>query len=473
MRSRSEKTYAVQSTILRAIIWAPPDCSDEILDAIAIAVESLSWAAYPDALLLGQALERLTGAHAFAKVAAPIISSILYQMSHLPHPVIGNDDAFSMATALRGKTVDETILGKSHVELSAQLGLPANPADHTPQSFAKTVKSKGLAPAVVQRYLESSRLVLMLRSRGSSLKPMASALRSWAAFCDATCSPHFPIAESAIAQFASTCREPGTFKQYAQHLKAACDFAGHPTAWYHSAHVTRSREGLKRAVYNFKGPRMALTGDIALRLGKSVCSGHQYKFFCMLSWVFLLRASSEASGLVRAEREEDITNMFKPVSHPGVIGLVGGELVIRVRSRKNRIGGDTIARSCACNGKKGVIIHVPACLCPVHALWPWVERNTRPGQPLFDENIAARSLVWLKIALEARDVPNFERYTLHSLRRGAAQALIQNGGDLATLLRAGGWRGSAFRVYLDMIGVENMVVTENIHTLLDIDAGEE
>ena len=87
--------------------------------------------------------------------------------------------------------------------------------------------------------------------------------------------------------------------------------------------------------------------------------------------------------------------------------------------------------------------------------------------------IADSSGAWLKVALEARGVPNFDKYTLHSLRRGAAQALVEKGCDLATLLMAGGWRSSAFRSYMDMAGIERSLFPKNVDLLLDFEEIDE
>ena len=89
--------------------------------------------------------------------------------------------------------------------------------------------------------------------------------------------------------------------------------------------------------------------------------------------------------------------------------------------------------------------------------------------PLFPQNIAHSAGIWLKIALEARNVPDFDKYTLHSLRRGAAQTLLENGSDLPTLLRAGGWKSNAFKANLDLMGLENAVVRASLNTLLSLD----
>ena len=88
---------------------------------------------------------------------------------------------------------------------------------------------------------------------------------------------------------------------------------------------------------------------------------------------------------------------------------------------------------------------------------------------IFKENIQVSALQWLRIVLEALNVPNASKYGLHSLRRGVAQALVQAGGYLATLLQAGGWGSSAFKYYLSMVGVENDAFCNSAALLADID----
>ena len=91
---------------------------------------------------------------------------------------------------------------------------------------------------------------------------------------------------------------------------------------------------------------------------------------------------------------------------------------------------------------------------------------------VFFRLITKEAAQWLRIALEARDVPRAREFGLHSLRRGAANALVLSGGDLSTLLRAGGWRSSAFRAYLDLVGLERKVLATSIQALVDLDSHE-
>ena len=59
------------------------------------------------------------------------------------------------------------------------------------------------------------------------------------------------------------------------------------------------------------------------------------------------------------------------------------------------------------------------------------------------------------------------RFGTHAFRRGMAQEIVDMGGSLATLMEAGGWTSSAFRVYLRGAQVEDMAVASAIIQLSD------
>ena len=51
-------------------------------------------------------------------------------------------------------------------------------------------------------------------------------------------------------------------------------------------------------------------------------------------------------------------------------------------------------------------------------------------------------------------------YWLHDLRRGHAQDMVDNGGRLCDILRAGEWTSPAFTSYLNLEAVETAGVVE-------------
>ena len=55
----------------------------------------------------------------------------------------------------------------------------------------------------------------------------------------------------------------------------------------------------------------------------------------------------------------------------------------------------------------------------------------------------------------------------HACRRGAARAMLQNGGTLADLVKAGMCSSSAFRCYLDLAAQEEHAVSNFLLELSD------
>ena len=65
--------------------------------------------------------------------------------------------------------------------------------------------------------------------------------------------------------------------------------------------------------------------------------------------------------------------------------------------------------------------------------------------------------------------PQAEKLGTHSIRRGAARAILEAGGSFAQLLRAGQWHSSAYKVYLDMGREETSAVTSLLADASDDD----
>ena len=274
-----------------------------------------------------------------------------------------------------------------------------------------------------------------------------------------------------VVLFAGVCREPGTFSNYVGHLKSSCELLGLETEWSADPQISRAKDGLLKSGLAFKGPRPAIGRNLICRLASATREWSQERFFVIFSWVFMLRASREASGLRLAHGVYEVSDLHSPLAGDagGVVYLCENSLIVRLRSRKTKIHGECIELACVCAGGAGPSTHVPASLCPVHVLWPWLTARCPPGSLIFDHGVAGRSVAWLRIALEARSVPNASKYGLHALRRGAAQELVAGGGDLSTLLLAGGWRSSAFKAYLNIVGVEKNVFSATYGSLLDLD----
>ena len=66
----------------------------------------------------------------------------------------------------------------------------------------------------------------------------------------------------------------------------------------------------------------------------------------------------------------------------------------------------------------------------------------------------------LRCDATALELPHVERLSTHALRRGMARDIVDAGGSLVTLLRAGEWRSGAFAAYLREHRTEEAAVSQ-------------
>ena len=203
---------------------------------------------------------------------------------------------------------------------------------------------------------------------------------------------------------------------------------------------------------------MALRGDDFVKICDLSKGVSESKLFVAVAWVFMLRAHSEASGLIRVSDNDRALDPFLPPAHPAVVGCVSEE-VIRLERRKNRPRGDFIRRGCVCTTKLASSNHCYGVCCPVCVLWAVIKRKVAVGKNLFGDGVSKRAEIWLQQALTEKGVDRADRFTLHSLRRGAAREMVRKGGTAADLCVAGSWgTEKALRRYLDIQEIESSVV---------------
>ena len=138
--------------------------------------------------------------------------------------------------------------------------------------------------------------------------------------------------------------------------------------------------------------------------------------------------------------------------------LESTELVVRLSSRKNKVRGSTLRRGCVCHAAPGSWE-----ICPVHVLGQLLVGRPR-GSPVFP-SWRQRTGAELRRSLRRRlcllGIPNATEYGLQSFRRGRAQQILDDGGTLADVLRAGQWSSPAFLLYADYAEVECSAVLES------------
>ena len=373
-------------------------------------------------------------------------------------------NAFALAALLAGGSPAETGIGRRKAALEELFGIGAgDAAGVAPRGWQGLLRRGGPSPLLVRRLVEYAAAFNLISSFGRSLPSVASALRSWGGFCDALGLAHFPVTGELARDYARVHREEETYSVYVGHVRKACELLGLDASWARASCVKAAKRGLAAQAVRFKPPREAVSFGLLARLCGIRPAVSEPKLFVIVSWVFMLRAASEGAEVVRAANDSAALDGAAPHATPAALGLVGGKLVLRLQRRKNRPRGDLLSRGCSCGEGGGVSRHCGPVFCPVCVLWPIVRRKFAVGSALFLPGVARRAAEWLRAGLRELGVPRWDRFSLHALRRGAARALVERGGDLADLCRAGSWSSTAaLRFYLDMRDVERRALEAGV-----------
>ena len=190
---------------------------------------------------------------------------------------------------------------------------------------------------------------------------------------------------------------------------------------------------------------MFLQLEIVRRIvGEQKCE-ERFGLLFLLAYTFLLRLPSEALPTV-------CSSTGKADSDSQTVLYLNGEvLCLRLKSRKNKLGGSLLERRCWCKSCTKT--------CPVHVLWPKL-LSLGSGTKIFGDISPGKALTRLRCCLSEMAVPDAKHYRTHDLRRGHAMDLLQSGSTLYEILSAGEWRSPAFLSYIDYCELEAGAVLE-------------
>ena len=104
-------------------------------------------------------------------------------------------------------------------------------------------------------------------------------------------------------------------------------------------------------------------------------------------------------------------------------------------------------------------LEAPQLSCPVCQVWPAICRLAQVGRPTLPAWTGRSVLAELRPAARLGGWVQAMKLGAHSVRRGAARAILEAGGSFSQLLRAGQWHSSAYKLYLDMGREETTAVS--------------
>ena len=143
------------------------------------------------------------------------------------------------------------------------------------------------------------------------------------------------------------------------------------------------------------------------------------------------------------------------------ISLEPSKATITLVRRKNSKAPVTLSRDCCCrsSGRK---------LCAV--CWLHYLRRLGNGQGRVFDFTRAHFASCTKRFSTQLGFPEASYVGTHSFRRGMAQDILDHGGSLSVLLRAGDWSSSAFLAYLRQSQPSDVAVAQTVIQLSDSEA---
>ena len=359
--------------------------------------------------------------------------------------------AFSLADAIAADNALDSQLGRDFLTRADALGISAEgEREPAPRTKLRKVAEHAGPLEDIAAFAQPGAKLNIIRNCGGSLKSVAVGLRCWGLFCDALSRPHFPPTEEEVLAWSSFFATGKTFRIYvARHEKARL-LLGINTSWKSKA-VTLAGQGLVKAGGRTASPRPALARGQLVQLMTRRGWADSLAILILLSSTFHLRIPSEALPLTLQKAGEDLSSDLR-IDARAVIGLVDRKLVAKLNRRKHMAHGSRLARVRICEtyAREAAELHIPQLFCSACQLWPAITRLAHAGAFLFPNWTAKGVLLELRSLARARGWTQANRLGTRSCQRGAARAILEAGGSLSQLLRAGQWRSSAFRLHLDV-----------------------
>ena len=297
------------------------------------------------------------------------------------------------------------------------------------QTPRKRCVAIGAAGQDVAALLDESGQRSMLDAIKFSLKSYASGVRCWAAFADAMrFETHFPATETFVVRYCAVFGRAGTLGTYMQHLRWAHRFLWRSNAW-HTDVVSQVIRGIRKSPTPPR-LRLALQAQDVRKLVKRAVARGDVEMAALLSVgrAFLFRMPSECIPLQLAGEHSEVV-------------IEGEVLKITLARRKCSSVPSLLERHCCCarSGRS---------LCAVHQMAPILELARQSGSDRLFSLTAPVFQRRMRELAAACEIPHHDKLGTHALRRGMARDIIDAGGSLAVLLRAGDWKSASYIKYL-------------------------
>jgi hypothetical protein len=293
-------------------------------------------------------------------------------------------------------------------------------------------------------WLERARVAAIVGSCPKSHASVISGLRFWAFFAIRVLNLRgnlLPPTLEGLLAWSRLFRNKGTFCNYVSYVKLGCEVLGLSVDVFAHPSLARAKEAIKKRRLVMPRQQTWIGHDVLVRLLNLAADRPELNELAMIflaSYAFLLRVPSECLPMAAHEAPCN--------SEVPVFCIRGGEAVLRLPFRKNRLFPTEIVRSCWCKSCKST--------CPVHVFGAFMRGLPAGARPFALFN-PGQTLLALRELLCELGIEHAMLHRLHDFRRGHAEDLRRlPGTTLGDRLDAGDWSSGAFKDYLDRRNLE-------------------
>ncbi|CAD7974404.1 unnamed protein product [Amoebophrya sp. A25] len=330
--------------------------------------------------------------------------------------------------------------------------------DLGPSQKIRTLASQG--PTVAKRTVVASASFIKGEALSDeSWKPYLSHLKQYMDYSATMCEKPFPPTKGKIEGYLAIQGCAPSMNVARSALKKFCSMKS-GVAWPEVDSSAISK-GIRRHQAPSRSKTPTSPSCLSLLLQDSTTT-NQFKFLVVISWIFLLRVGDEAVYLKKMFSDDGKKCVTKLKHHSAVWGNIEDRAVtIRLRSRKNKLEGDCVVRSCTCGDAKSVSSSSTESpfswaknFCPFCSFYLCFLDKVEPGHRVFPSLTYPIVLKELKRSL--RRCNQLGDWGTHSLRRGGAAAVAAAGGSISQILISGKWNNKqqAWRRYVDAKALE-------------------
>ena len=261
---------------------------------------------------------------------------------------------------------------------------------------------------------------------------------------------HFPTSKYHLLGFCSIFKNSGTLSQYLSHVKLTASLTS--SDWPDTHHLVSSVvKGLRKITVRHQAQILSRKQIRSIIYALIARGRVDLCRFIVVAYHYMFRVQSELYPL-----QLDGSTHHR-IWH-SKISLRSKQVEICLSRRKNHPHGSKLVRTCSCIKYKDL-------LCGVCSIKAHLKNRVNPTDRVF----GSVSLCDIDIIRSVCQPLDISGVSWHTFRRSAAQHMLISGGTISRIIKAGGWKSSAFLRYLHRKDVDDRAALEIVQNESDVE----